>query len=251
MFAEERRTEIIGLTKEGKSVTVNDLCDKFDVSASTIRRDLQLLEKEGLLERTHGGAVAKGGAKFEPSFIEKETENIESKLAIGQQAAELISDGDTIIIDAGTTTTKLIDHLDNYLNLTIITNAVNVAVKLAKSSHEIILTGGNLKKKTLAMVGPCAEINLKRFNVDKVFLGTNSIDLEQGITTPDLVEANVKSLMVEVAQEVIVLADHTKFKEVAFINVVGLAEVDKIITDQKLEKEILKEYKQQVEIIVS
>ncbi|TDX45305.1 DeoR/GlpR family DNA-binding transcription regulator [Orenia marismortui] len=251
MFAEERRDKIFELIKDGKAVAVNELCDIFNVSSSTIRRDLQQLEDSGLINRTHGGAVVAEGRKFEPSFIEKEKEHPNAKKKIAKQALELIEDGDTIILDAGTTTTELARLLEELSDLTIVTNATNIALELSTSKHQIILTGGILKKKTLAMVGPIAELNLRNLNPDKVFLGANGITLSDGLTTPDLVEANTKKAMLERAKEVIILADHSKFGETAFVKIAEIKDIDTIITDRDLNRETLKKFKENVEIILA
>ncbi len=250
IFAEERQDKIIELIKEGKSVKVEQLCAEFNVSASTIRRDLQKLEELDLIKRTHGGAVAnKKGTKFEPSFVDKENEHLQGKEEIAFKALELVEDGDTIFIDAGTTTAQLAKLLNRRSNLTIVTNGTNTMLELVSTEHQVILTGGIFKKRTLALIGPIAEDNLRQFHIDKAFLGTNGIDLKAGITTPDVVEASVKRVMIEVADEVIVLVDRSKFNETTFVKIVDLADIDKVITDNKLDKEQLIEYQKKVEMI--
>jgi len=251
MFAEQRQAKIVELIESGKLVKVKSLSDKFKVSTSTIRRDLDKLEKSGEIQRIHGGALAKGGTKLEPSFVEKEKEYPQVKESIAQKAAGLINDGDTIILDAGTTTTQLAKLLDSHKDLTIVTNAINIALELAQGPNQVLLTGGYLKKHTLAMVGPIADINLKKFHANKVFLGANGIDLRAGVTTPDLVEANSKKIMIQMAKEVIVLADHSKFEETAFIKIADLESVDKIITDNALDNEVLNKFKNKVRIITT
>lgn len=252
MFAEERREEIKELIEANGSMAVQDLSAEFDVSGSTIRRDLKELEEAGLIKRTHGGAVIdQNKAKFEPSFIDKEKENFAAKKTIGSKAGEFIADGDTIIIDAGTTTINLVDSLANYDDLTIITNSINAARRLSDSKHEVILIGGRLKKKTQAMVGSFAKRNLSKINADKAFLGTNGIDLNAGLTTPDMIEAEVKEMMIKKANEVFVLADYTKFEQITFSTITTLDRIDYIITDNNLSAEILKNYKKEIEIIVA
>ncbi|GAB6099569.1 DeoR/GlpR family DNA-binding transcription regulator [Halanaerocella petrolearia] len=242
MLAEERRTKILDLINHDNSVKVKELCDKFEVSGSTIRRDLKKLEDRELIARTHGGAVAKEDSNLEPSFMEKEHEHTQAKSLIGKKAAELVDDGDTIILDAGTTTTEMAKSLTEHQDLTIVTNGVNIALELADSSHEVILPGGNLKKNTLALVGPATENYLQHLHADKVFLGANGIDLETGVTTPDLVEANVKGKMASKAKEVIVLADKSKFEQVTLVKVLDIANVSKIITNTEIDREILNKF---------
>ncbi|WP_027339584.1 DeoR/GlpR family DNA-binding transcription regulator [Halonatronum saccharophilum] len=250
MFAEERRRKIVELLNEEDSKGVNELCNYFEVSPSTIRRDLQVLEKEGLVKRTHGGAVPlEDGMRFEPSFIEKEKEFPQEKKAIGRKAAELVNNGETIILDAGTTTIQLAKALKDHKELTIITNATNIALELAQEEHQIILIGGTLKKTTLATVGPVSEMNLNTFYVDKVFLGANGIHPKAGITTPDLVEANTKRTMIERAESVIVLADNSKFGEISFVSISDLSKVDTIITNKGEGKSLVDQIKKEVKVI--
>ncbi|AGB42422.1 transcriptional regulator of sugar metabolism [Halobacteroides halobius DSM 5150] len=250
MLAKERRRKIVSLIEKGKTVKVKELCDKFAVSGSTIRRDLKKLEEEELISRTHGGAVAKESRDFEPSFIEKEDEHTEAKSKIGKKAAKLINDGETIILDAGTTTTQLAKSLDQHQDLTIVTNAVNIALELSNSPHQVVLPGGDLKKKTLALVGPATEDYLENLHADKVFLGANGIDLEAGVTTPDLVEANVKSKMASKAKEVIVLADESKFDKVTLVKVIDITDVSKVVTDYKLDQKLVSKYRALVDLVM-
>ena len=249
MLAEDRRAKILKFVNQHQSAKVNELSEKFEVSTSTVRRDLQKLEERGDIARTHGGAVSKEGVSFEPSYIEKEHEQETEKRLIAEKAVELIEDGDTIILDAGTTTAALSEELDKFDDLTVVTNGINIALELVDSSHELIIPGGNLKKRTLALVGPVAENYLEGLNADKAFIGANGIDLDAGITTPDLVEANVKKRMAEKAKEVIILADHSKFNTVTLVEVLNLEQVDKIITDDNLTETVYKEFSQQVDIL--
>lgn len=249
MLAEDRRAKILKFVNQHQSAKVNELSEKFEVSTSTVRRDLQKLEERGDIARTHGGAVAKEGVSFEPSYIEKEHEQEAEKRLIAQKAVELIEDGDTIILDAGTTTAALSEELEQFNDLTVVTNGINIALELVDSPHEVIIPGGNLKKRTLALVGPVAEDYLEGLNAEKAFIGANGIDLDAGVTTPDLVEANVKKRMAEKAKEVIILADHSKFNTVTLVEVLDLEQVDKIITDDDLDETVKKEFSQQVDIL--
>ena len=251
MLAEERRAQILEFVNQHKSAKVDELSEKFNISDSTVRRDLKKLEERELVARTHGGVVAKKEKSFEPSFGEKENENEKAKNLIAKKAAELIENGDTIILDAGTTTTKLAKELNKFENLTIVTNAINIALELIDSSHEIIIPGGNLKKRTLALVGPVTESYLEGLHADKAFLGANGIDFEAGITTPDLVEANVKSKMADKAKNVIVLADNTKFDEVTLVKVLEIDQVNTIVTDFNLKREIKDKLDDKVDILVA
>lgn len=245
MFAEERRKEIIKLLKKDKRASVNDLSKKFDVSRATIRRDLSELEKNGFLRRTHGGAILSGSSKLETSFKEKEDKLDAEKKSIGKKAAEIIKDGDTVFIDAGTTTRHIIDYLENKKNLTIVTHALHIINKINKDNLdcELVVIGGNFKWSTEAMIGPMAEDNLKRLRVDKSFIGSNGFNLDSAATTPDLREAKIKELALKIAGENFLLFDQSKWEEVYFYKFAEFGQINFIITDQieKIREEKLNE----------
>jgi len=244
LFAEERHKKILKLIEQEASAKVARLSKEFNVSESTIRRDLKSLEEEGLIKRTHGGAVANGHTKFEPSFSEKENKYLKEKERIGKVAADLVNDGDTIILDAGTTTTQIAKNLFNKSELTVITNGVNIAIELVQNDEvDVLLIGGSLKQKTLALVGPVAQQAIKRFKVDKTFVGVNGITVKDGLTTPDIEEAEIKRMMINSAKEVTVVADHSKFGEVTFTSICSINKINRIITDKEISNRVLDEYK--------
>ncbi|RKD32078.1 DeoR/GlpR family DNA-binding transcription regulator [Thermohalobacter berrensis] len=252
MFAEERKIKILDrLDKQGK-VRVKELSKLYNVSEATIRRDLQELEERGMIKRTHGGAVLTEHTKFEPTFLEKEDKFHEEKEAIGKLAASLIEDGDTIAIDSGTTTLEIAKNI-KAKNLTIVTNSLDIAYEIGKRSDiEVVITGGMMRWKTRAMVGPIADNTIKNLRVDKVFLGTNGICIKKGITTPNLIEAQTKRALLKIASQAIVVCDHTKFNQVSFAKIADINEVDIIITDNKLPSKLLDKYKEQdIEIMIS
>lgn len=252
MFAEERQENIAEILKNKSSIKVNELASIFNVSESTIRRDLQEMEERGLLTRTHGGAVGVKKTNFEPSFKEKEVKELNQKSMIGKTAAAMIEDGDTIILDSGTTTLEIAKNI-KAKNLTVITNSIDIAAVLSKEENiEIIVTGGTLRLTTRAMVGHIAENVLKNFRVDKAFIGANGISIEEGITTPNYTEAQVKKSMLNVANKVIVASDSTKFNQVSFSVICPIRAVTSIVTSNDLEENVIKEYEDVgVEIIKS
>lgn len=222
----------MALVASDRAVSVTDLAARFGVSESTIRRDLRELEEAGLIQRTHGGAVLPDLRRYEPSFHQKEAERRQEKNAIARIAARLVNDGDTIILDSGTTTLALARLLHGRTNLTVVTNSIVIAAELAGAPGvEVVVTGGILKGRTLALVGAEVARFLNKVNVDRVFLGINGIDLEAGLTTPTLAEAETKQAMIRAAREVVVLADHTKLGRVTFAHVASLQEVHRLITD--------------------
>lgn len=232
MFTEERLSKIIELLAGDRRVTVSDLSQLLNVSESTIRRDLSLLEKRGLVKRTHGGAVPAAGTAFEPSFIQKEIEFIKEKESIGRKAAEMIEEGETIILDSGTTTLQVARQCQNKQNLTVVTNSIHIALELSGARGiEVVMVGGSLRKITFSLVGSMAEDGLRGLYADKVFLGVNGITQHQGLTTPSIVEAKIKRLMLESSREAIVVADHSKVGHVTFASIAPIDRIQTLITD--------------------
>jgi DeoR family fructose operon transcriptional repressor len=244
MFAEERKIKIAKMISDGKSVRVSELAKLFKVSESTIRRDLMSMENHGNILRTHGGAVSNVNTQFEPSFFEKQEKHADKKDTIGKIAAGMINDGDTVIIDSGTTT----QYIGKYIkakNITIITNSVPLSYELSNSEDiEVITTGGMIRSNTKAMIGPTAEMTLKQFRVDKAFIGANGISIECGATTPNIIEANTKKAMIETSKKVYIVADSSKFNEVTFAFICSVKDIDCIITDSELSEEEADKYRQ-------
>lgn len=244
MFAEERKSKILdSLNKNGK-VKVSELSKIYEVSEVTIRRDLQELEEAELIKRVHGGAVLNDNTKFEPTFSEKIDKFYDEKESVGKLAASIIVDGDTIVLDAGTTTLNIARHI-TAKNITVLTNSVDIAFELAKKNNvEVILTGGTLRWETRALVGPVADATFKSFRVDKTFIGINGLCIINGLTTPNVIEANTKREMTKIARKIIVVCDHTKFNKVSFAKIVDLDSIDLIITDNQLDDELLEKFKE-------
>jgi DeoR family fructose operon transcriptional repressor len=250
MFPEERKSQILNsLFKNGK-VKVCDLSKRYDVSEVTIRRDLQELEVDELIKRVHGGAVLNVNTKFEPTFSEKTDKFYDEKEAIGKLGAEMIVDGDTIAIDSGTTTLCIAKHM-TAVNITVLTNSLDIALELAKKKDvEVIVIGGTLRWETRAMVGPVADNTLQNFKVDKAFIGINAVCVINGLTTPNITEANTKREMIKIAKQTIVVCDHSKFNKVSFAKITDLDSIDIIITDNKLNKRLLESYKKEDVIVM-
>ena len=237
MFAEERKGKITEMIKNGKSVRVSELAKQFGVSESTIRRDLADLETIGMIKRTHGGAVDNFVTSFEPSFAEKEDKYAKEKEYIGKLAASFIKDGDTIILDSGTTTKYIVPNI-TAKNVTIITNSLNIAYELSNNSNfEVIVTGGLLRTRTQALVGDIAQGTLRQFRVDKAFIGANGVSLRFGVTTPNVVEAATKRAMMENAKEIFLVIDSSKFDQVSFALTCPVNTIDYIVTDRIEESE--------------
>jgi len=231
LFAEQRKRRILEVLTQGQSVRVADLCLLLQASPASVRRDLKELQTAGLLTRTHGGAVNNGTAAFEPSLAEKEDRLRAEKKAIASVAVQLIQDGDTVMLDAGSTTLEIARLLRQTRGITVLTNALNIALELVSGNIEVLVTGGILRQKTQSLVGPITENVLASLHVDKLFLATNGLDLKRGLTTPNVIEAQSKQAMIDGAREVIVVADHSKFGRVAFSQICPFNKVHYLITD--------------------
>jgi DeoR family fructose operon transcriptional repressor len=244
VFAEERKQQILAALEQRPAIRAVELGRSLGTSVASIRRDLADLERSGLLKRTHGGAISNGLAAFEPSLAQKEDQYQPEKAAIAAAAAALVQPGDTIFLDAGSTTRQIARELRAQRNLTVVTNALSVASELAASDLEVILTGGQLRRGVLSQVGPIAEQAIAGLHVDKLFLAANGVHPVKGVTTPNLVEARTKRAMVDNAEEVILVADHSKFGRVTFGRVCGLDRIHAIITDDGLPARLSTAYAQ-------
>lgn len=237
----ERRDDIIQVLYDQGRVRVDELSDRFSVTTVTIRNDLDFLEKKGILHRTHGGAILRKNVYEDPTLEEKQELHNEEKQRIGQKAVELIKDGDSILLDSGTTTREIARRLNDIDNLTIMTNAINIAFELvSKNNVNVMITGGTIRSESYSLVGPDAEAVISNYYFDKLFLGVDGLDLKQGLTTPNPMEAQLNRLMVERAQEVIAVTDSSKLGRHSFSYICGLESISTIITDTNISGEFEK-----------
>ncbi len=231
MLTEERRERIRVITDERSFISVRDLCSLLGVSDMTVRRDLDALEREGSLRRTHGGAVSLRAVPNAP-YHDRARTAVEEKRAIAQGAAALVREGETILLTAGTTTAAMARALAGRQHLTVVTNAYLIVPILAgERGIRLIVTGGEAREQTGSLIGPVAEQAIGQLRVDRAFLGTTAIDAEAGITNGDLDEAALQRAVIRSARAVYVLADHTKFGKVSFAHVGPLSIAEAIITD--------------------
>src|SRR5215471_3092220 len=237
MLSEERRRAILEILKNDGRVLVQDLTRRFNTSQVTIRKDLEALHSHGLIHRTHGGALpAREGALEDPTLREKEKLHRREKLKIAEVAAGMVQEGQVIILDSGTTTTGIARALRTFQNLTIVTNAVNIAAELSGSSVEVILTGGTLRKNSFSLVGPIAEETLRRLNADVLFLGVDGFDVHYGLSTPNLLEAKVNRVMVEISRRTVAVCDSSKFGRRSLSLIVAPSALQGLITDRGIPK---------------
>ena len=244
MLNEERRRAILDLLNREARVLVADLAPQFETSQVTIRKDLEILHARGLVHRTHGGALpAHEGALADPTLREKEKLHRREKLRIAAAAAAIVQEGQVVILDSGTTTTAIARALRSFHKLTIVTNAVNIATELTGADVEVILTGGTLRKNSFSLVGPIAEDTLRRLNADVLFLGVDGFDVHYGLSTPNLLEAKVNRVMVEIARKVVAVCDASKFGRRSLSLIVPPKGLHHVITDHGAPKSDLKALK--------
>ena len=241
---EERRRAILEVLNRDGRVLVADLAQHFETSQVTIRKDLEILHSHGLVHRTHGGALpSREGALEDPTLREKEKLHRKEKLHIAHAAAGMVNEGQVVILDSGTTATAVARELRKFRNLTIITNAVNIAAELAGDSVEVILTGGTLRKNSFSLVGPIAEETLRRLHADILFLGVDGFDVQYGLSTPNLLEAKVNRVMVEVAKRTVAVCDSSKFGRRSLSLIVPSSGLHEVITDRGVAKADLRALK--------
>jgi DeoR family transcriptional regulator, aga operon transcriptional repressor len=241
LLVEERRRRILELLDERERATVEGLADHFDVSTVTIRGDLDELAERGTLVRSHGGAI-KRLAHGDASLSVKERLNHREKVRIAREATRRIGDGETIILDSGTTTAEIGKQLKalNLRALTVITNGLNIAMQLAGLPHvRVIMIGGLLRQMSYSTVGPQAEQMLSGLTAHHLFLGVDGLDPEIGLTTPDVHEAQLNALMIRVSRQVTVVADASKFAQRSLSVIAGFSDIDRLITDHRADPQLV------------
>jgi DeoR family transcriptional regulator of aga operon len=234
----DRRNEIVRLVNKNGRAKVEELSQHFGVSTVTIRNDLNYLEERGLIHRAYGGALTRKEVAFDPTLFEKAKLHVEEKKRIGEKAAEMVFDGESIVLDSGTTTLEIAKAIKSRKDLTVMTNAINIATELAGLPDvTVMLTGGTLREKSFSLVGPNAESALKAFYFDKLFLGVDGLDAESGLTTPNVLEAQLNRVMIEVSRETIVVVDSSKFGRRSLSLIVPLDRIHTVITDSGVSEE--------------
>lgn len=235
MLTEERRGAIVSLLHENGKVHVKDLSKKFKTSEVTIRTDLKELHQRGLVFKSHGGAVLPDLVRSEPTLSEKAVEHAAEKARIGAAAAELVKDGETIILDSGSTTHEIAKRIKDRQELTVITNGINIATELTGyRAIQIILLGGIMRHGSLSIVGHFAEEMLSQLTADKLFMAADGCTLEFGISTPKFEESRINQAMVSIAREKYLAADSSKFGRNSLSRIVSLWEMNGVISDQSL-----------------
>ena len=249
MLQAERQANILKLIKEKDFVTIKELEDIFDVTPITIRRDLKELSRQNLIKQVHGGAadISRLSTSFEPLYKTKLYLNFEKKQAIAKKAIEFIDSGETIILDSGTTTLQIAIKLKDkrFKDLGVVTNDIKIADELCAVEHlEVIVLGGILRKFLYTLFGSFTIDFLEQIKVNKFFLAADAISKENGITNANIEEVSIKKLMIQNSQNVILVADSTKFNTDAFCKVCGWEKINSIITDDKISDDYIKFFKE-------
>jgi len=233
----ERIQEYLALHKIARTV---DLCVMLDASEATVRRDLEWLEQDGILERTHGGAILSQRMITEPEYRQRAQHHPEEKRRISALAASLIEDGDIVFINSGTTTTQVIQQIRDEAEITVFTNNVNAALEMGEPGFHHYLVGGEYQHRSKSLAGRFAMENLKQVYANKAIFGVDGFSLKHGCTVPTNAEAEVVRQMIERTMgQVIVVADHSKWGVVSNFQIATIDEVDILVTDEALDKSAL------------
>jgi DeoR/GlpR family transcriptional regulator of sugar metabolism len=229
----QRRERIHEYLVRHKIATISVLSELLEVSEATIRRDLELLEDEGFLERTHGGAVLRLSTPVEPEYLLRAQRFTEEKQLIGARAAAMIEDGDIIFINSGTTTTQIIRNIRSNAEIIVITNNLSAALEVGIVSYQLMLLGGNFQKKSNSVAGRFTIDNISTAYATKSFIGVDGINLKYGWTVPSNLEAEVIRLMIaRTLGPVIAVSDHSKWGNVANFEIARIDQIHRLITDE-------------------
>jgi DeoR family fructose operon transcriptional repressor len=240
MFVEERQQAILEVLRRYGKVSVDDLCERFSVSAPTIRADLGALEQQRLLRRTHGGAIAAETTLYEPPFSEREYAQQDEKRYIARLAASRVRNYETVLLDAGTTIHEVARLLKDVRGLTVVTNSLPTALDLTEGGTvNVVLIGGTVHSERQATLGPLATDFLRDMHVDRAFIGVNGVSEDAGWTVIDFDAVQVKRTMMARAREVVVVADHSKIGEATFASLGPLSSANVLVTDVPIDHEPL------------
>jgi DeoR family transcriptional regulator, fructose operon transcriptional repressor len=232
----QRRERIQEYLVTHKIVRLDDLCTLLDTSEATVRRDLEWLERKGIVERTHGGAILSQRLTLEPEYLQRAQKHPDEKRLIGEMAASLIEDNDVVFINSGTTTTQVIRHIRGGAGITVFSNNVYAVLEMGEESFKHHLIGGEFQPHSNSVTGRFAIDNLQQVYADKTILGVDGVSLKHGCTVPSNAEAQVVRQMIERTRgQVIIVADHSKWGVVSNFQVATIDEIDKVVTDEALD----------------
>ncbi|WP_297084594.1 DeoR/GlpR family DNA-binding transcription regulator [uncultured Demequina sp.] len=246
MYAQERQQSILATARQRGRVEVGSLADELGVTVETVRRDLTALERLGVLRRVHGGALPVERLTLEPSLESRQSQYADAKRRIGTRAAMEVHDGDAVLLDSGTTTLAVADALPPELHLTVVTNSVDVAARLAdRERTELMVLGGRVRRRTGAAVGEWLVAALADVTVDVAFLGTNGFTVEHGLTTPDQAEAAAKRAMAAAARRAVCVSDASKAGQVHTHRFAAIDDLALLISDDRLDDDTVQDLEDQ------
>jgi len=249
-LAPKRLQRLRGIVSQDQVVRVEELAHQLKVSAATIRRDLDELESLGEIHRVHGGAVSTGSRLEEPLFDDKTSVAAKEKRRIAEAALKYVQPNDTVFLDGGSTVLELARLLKDRSNVTVVTNSLRAAIELAGRGPRLILIGGELRRLSQTMVGALTRYTLRELRMDKAFMGTMGLSLEEGLTTTDPSEAYTKELVMLHAREVILLADSSKAHKISFTRSGRLEKVRILVSDNRIDRKFSKELRKRgVEVV--
>jgi DeoR/GlpR family transcriptional regulator of sugar metabolism len=254
MLAEERRFRIQEILSGQRTIAASDLCAALGVTAATVRRDLAALEQDGVLVRSHGGAVSRmSSTNFQPSYEALSHSHSVEKHAIARAAEHLVLDGETVFLEGSTTVFELARSLNQRNRLTVVTNSPTIVCQLQRSSGVTVLcTGGDLQKDTFYFSGEWAQRALAEIRLDKAIMGVSAIDISYGVSTANHAEAQIKKMISRAAKTRIALADHSKFGTQSFAYVGPVADIDVLVTDSGTDPGYVKGLREAgVEVVVA
>lgn len=230
----ERQDRILDFIKQQERATVTEISERFSVSLATVRRDLEILSGRGVIQRFHGGARPAQQAPPELPVLQRQSEQADEKRRIGQRAAALVADGETVFLSSGTTALEVARHLRDRRDLTVITNSLLVINALSDAPNiTLVGIGGVLRQSEMSMIGHIAEQALAEVHATKVIMGIRALDIERGLTNDYLPETMTDRAILDIGREVIIVADHTKCGRVATAFVAPLEVMHKLVTDDK------------------
>jgi DeoR family transcriptional regulator, fructose operon transcriptional repressor len=234
MLPPKRKQIIVELVSQHGGCSVSELAESVDVSEVTVRRDLRELSEQGLIERSHGGALPTVNLGSQDPHDQRKIQNFEAKRAIAEVARKLIADDQVVFFDGGTTSLQVVIAAPADRPIVPVTSSLPAAIELSEKYDEVRVVGGSLRSRSMTIVGTIAENFLKQLNFDLCFLGTNALSLENGLTDPHEGEANMKRLMIENSKEVVLIADGSKLGEERFVKFGEFRDIDRFITDAVL-----------------
>jgi len=246
MLPLERRRKIIEIINEERSVKVIELSKNFGVTEETIRRDLEKLEKEGILMRTYGGAVLVDTNQRDEPFSVRSQENLENKRTIGTLVNSLVKDGEIIMMDSSTTSLEVAKQIANTYHVTLVTNSMSLSMEMVQYDNvQVICAGGTLQRRSLSFVGPSARKTIDHYYADKVIFSCKGIDITKGVMESNELEAEIKKAMIDNAKTAILIIDHTKFGTLSMVRLYDFDKVDIVVTDKKPSNEWLAFFEEQ------